>query len=173
MIKAPGQRVTLKFLAEYLGLSPTTVSVVLTNSPLASTIAKRTKDRIWEAVHKFQYRPYLFARYLHTKRTFSVAVLVPEIGDEFSAMLISGIESKLAEAKFNYFVESHRFAPEQIENSPDALMDRQVEGMIFINTPLKKQMPVPVVAISDITNAPDVTRIVIDNYKPFFLACST
>src|SRR5207248_7733631 len=112
-----------------------------------------------------QYRPNLFARYLHTKRTFSVAVLVPEIGDEFSAMLISGIETKLSEAKFNYFVESHRFAPQQIEDSPDTLMDRQVEGMIFINTPLKKGMPVPVVAISDITNAPGVTRVVIDNYQ--------
>jgi DNA-binding LacI/PurR family transcriptional regulator len=165
LVRTPGHRVTLKFLAEYLGLSPTTVSVVLTNSPLASTIAQPTKERIWEAVQKFQYRPNLFARYLHTKRTFSVAVLVPEIGDEFSAMLISGIESKLAEAKFNYFVESHRFAPEQIENSPDTLMDRQVEGMIFINTPLKKRMPVPVVAISDITLAPGVTRIVIDNYQ--------
>src|SRR3989442_1310989 len=89
------KRVTLKFLAEQLNLSPTTVSVVLTNSPLAKTIAKPTKARIWEAVRKFQYRPNLFARYLHTKRTFSIAVLVPEIGDEFSAMLISGIESKL------------------------------------------------------------------------------
>src|SRR5947209_6495045 len=165
MIKAPGQRVTLKFLAEYLGLSPTTVSVVLTNSPLASTIATRTKARIWEAVRKFQYRPNLFARYLQTKRSYSIAVLVPEIGDEFSSMLISGIESKLAEAKFNYFVESHRFAPAQIENSPDTLMDRLVEGMIFINTPLRKSMPVPVVGISDITNAPGVKRIVIDNYE--------
>ena len=168
-IAIPSQRVTLKFIAEHLDLSPTTVSVVLTNSPLASTIAQPTKARIWEAVRKFQYRPNLFARYLHTKKTFSIAVLVPEIGDEFSAMLISGIESKLAEAKFNYFVESHRFAPQQIENSPDALMDRQVEGMIFINTPLGKQMPVPVVAISDITNAPGVTRIVIDNYQAMLL----
>jgi LacI family transcriptional regulator len=164
-VKGSGQRVTLKFIAEYLGVSLTTVSVVLTNSPLASTIAKRTQARIWEAVQKFQYRPNVFARYLQAKRTFSVAVLVPEIGDEFSAMLISGIESKLAEAKFNYFVESHGFAPEQIENYPDLLMDRQVEGMIFINTPLKKPMPVPVVAISDITNAPGVTRVVIDNYQ--------
>src|SRR6266851_9631556 len=162
-------RVTLKFLAEQLNLSPTTVSVVLTNSPLAKTIAKPTKARIWEAVRKFQYRPNLFARYLHTKRTFSIAVLVPEIGDEFSAMLISGLETKLAEAKFNYFVESHRFAPQQIENSPDTLMDRQVEGMIFINTPLQQEMPVPVVAISDITNAPGVTRIVIDNYHAMLL----
>src|SRR6266853_4641267 len=162
-------RVTLKFLAEQLNLSPTTVSVVLTNSPLAKTIASPTKARIWEAVRKFQYRPNLFARYLHTKRTFSIAVLVPDIGDEFSAMLISGVETSLAVAKFNYFVESHRFAPEQIENSPDTLMDRQVEGMIFINTPLRKQMPVPVVAISDITNAPGVTRIVIDNYQAVLL----
>ena len=169
-IKASGPvRVTLKFLAEYLNLSPTTVSVVLTNSPLAKTIATPTKDRIWEAVRKFQYRPNLFARYLHTGRTFSIAVLVPEIGDEFSAMLISGIESKLAEAQYNYFVESHRFAPQQIAESPNSLMDRQVEGMIFLNTPLSRQMPVPVVAISDITNAPGVTRIVIDNYRAVVL----
>jgi LacI family transcriptional regulator len=143
--------------------------VVLTNAPLAKTIAQPTKERIWEAVRKFQYRPNLFARYLHTKRTFSIAVLVPDIGDEYSAMLISGIESKLAVAKYNYFVESHRFAPQQIEDSPDTLMDRQVEGMIFINTPLRRQMPVPVVAISDITNAPGVTRIVIDNYQVILL----
>jgi DNA-binding LacI/PurR family transcriptional regulator len=160
-----GHRVTLKFIAEYLGLSPTTVSVVLSNSPLASTIAASTKLRIWEAVEKFRYRPNLFARSLQSKRSYSIAVLVPEIGDEFSSMLISGIESKLGEAKFNYFVESHRFAPAQIENSPDTLMDRLVEGMIFINTPLKKTMPVPVVAISDITRAPGVSRIVIDNYE--------
>ncbi len=158
-------RVTLKFIANYLELSSTTVSVVLSNSPLASTIADSTKVRIWEAVKKFQYRPNLFAQYLQSKRSYSIAVLVPEIGDEFSSMLISGIESRLAEAKFNYFVESHRFAPAQIENSPDALMDRLVEGMIFINTPLKKSMPVPVVAISDITKAPGVKRIVIDNYE--------
>src|SRR6267154_4773511 len=166
---ASSKPVTLKVIAEYLGLSPTTVSVVLTNSPLAATIAQPTKNRVWEAARKFDYRPNLFARYLHSKRTFSIAVLVPEIGDEFSAMLISGIEAKLAEAKFNYFVESHRFAPQQIENSPDTLMDRQVEGMIFINTPLRKQMPVPVVAISDITIAPGVTRIVIDNYRAVLL----
>lgn len=164
-IKSPGQRVTLKFLAEYLELSPTTVSFVLTGSPLASTIAKKTRARIWAAVEKFQYRPNLFARYLQAKRTYNIGVLVPEIGDQFSAMLISGIESKFAEAKFNYFVESHGFAPEQVENYPDVLMDRQVEGMIFINTPLKKPMPVPVVAISDITRALGVTRVVIDNYQ--------
>jgi DNA-binding LacI/PurR family transcriptional regulator len=169
-VKHPRQRVTLKFLAEYLELSPTTVSVVLTGSPLASTIAKATQARIWDAVNKFQYRPNLFARYLQAKRTYSIAVLVPEIGDNYSAMLISGIEAELAKAKFNYFVESHGFAPEQVENSPDMLLALQAEGMIFINTPLHKPLPVPVVAISDITTATGVTRVVIDNYKAVLAA---
>jgi DNA-binding LacI/PurR family transcriptional regulator len=166
------RRVTLKFLAEHLELSPTTVSVVLTDSPLAATIAQRTKERIWEAAEKFQYRPNMFAQYLQSKRSFSIAVLVPDIGDEYSSSLISGIEAKLKEAGFNYIVASHRGAPEEIENSPETLMDRAVEGMIFINTPLKRRLPIPVVAISDITTAPGVTRIVIDNDRAIALGLS-
>ncbi len=79
-------------------------------------------------------------------------------------MLISGIESKLVEAKFNYFVESHRFAPVQIENSPDTLMDRQVEGMISSICSSEKVHACSSGSISDITNAAGVNRIVIDNY---------
>src|SRR5438270_7470018 len=160
-----GQRVTLKFLARRLDLSPTTISVVISDSPLAQTIAKHTKERIWAAVRQFSYRPNVFARYLHGKRTFCVAVLVPDIGDEFSSSLISGIEKKLAEQGYFYFVVSHRGAPELIDKSPDTLLDRGVEGMIFINTPLSRLLPVPVVAISDITEAPDVSSIVIDNAR--------
>src|SRR4051794_2618397 len=113
--KKTENRVTLKFIAEYLGISQTTVSVVLTGSPLASTIAKQTQERIFEAVEKFQYRPNVFARYLQAKRTYSVAVLVPEIGDEFSAMLISGIESKLAEAKSTILLRATGSRPNRLK----------------------------------------------------------
>lgn len=157
------RRPTLKMLAQYLGLSTTTVSVVISDSPMASTITPTTKKRIWDAVEKFGYRPNVFARYLHTKRTYSVAVLVPDIGDEYSASLVSGIEARLAKDGYFFFVVSHRGAPDLIESSPNTLLDRAVEGLIFINTPLKRSLPVPVVAISDITEAPGVTRIVIDN----------
>ena len=165
-----GDRVTLKQLAQHLDLSPTTISVVISDSPLATTIAEKTKQRIWEAVRQFNYRPNVFARYLHGKRTYCVAVLVPDIGDEFSSSLISGIEKRLAQQGYFYFVVSHRGAPELIEKSPDTLLDRGVEGMIFINTPLGRNLPVPVVAVSDITEAPDVSSIVIDNARAARLA---
>jgi LacI family transcriptional regulator len=165
-----GDRVTLKQLAKHLDLSPTTISVVISDSPLAATIAEKTKERIWEAVRKFNYRPNVFARYLHGKRTYCVAVLVPDIGDEFSSSLISGIEKHLAQHGYFYFVVSHRGAPELIQKSPDKLLDRGVEGMIFINTPLGRNLPVPVVAVSDITEASDVSSIVIDNARAVRLA---
>jgi DNA-binding LacI/PurR family transcriptional regulator len=165
-----GQKVTLKFLGKQLSLSPTTISVVISDSPLASTIAEKTKRRIWEAVKQFNYRPNLFARYLHGKRTYCVAVLVPDIGDEFSSSLISGIEKSLAQQGYFYFVVSHRGAPELIDKSPDTLLDRGVEGMIFINTPLIRSLPVPVIAISDITEADGVSSIVIDNSRAANLA---
>ena len=63
----------------------------------------------------------------------------------------------MAEAKFNYFVESHGFASEEVENYPDVLMDRQVEVMILIKMPLKKPMPLPVVAISLFSEDPNTT----------------
>lgn len=164
------QRTTLKTLANHLGLSPTTVSFVISGSPLAGTIAKSTRDRIWAASEELNYRPNVFARYLHTKKTYSVAVLVPDVSDEYSAALIGGIESCLAKKGFFYFVVSHRGAPELMEKSPDTLLDRGVEGMIFINTPLHQPLPVPVVAICDITEGPGITRIMIDNCKAAAMA---
>jgi LacI family transcriptional regulator len=67
-------------------------------------------------------------------------------------------------------VLSHRGAPDLIETSPDTLLDRGVEGMIFINTWLRRPLPVPVVAVSDITEAPGVSSILIDNSHAASLA---
>jgi DNA-binding LacI/PurR family transcriptional regulator len=158
-------RITLKALASYLKLSPTTVSFVVNESPLASTISFKTQQRIWDAVLKFNYRPNIFARYLHTKRTFSIAVLLGDVSDEFSAALVSGIDICLTKNGYFYFIVSHRGAPEMMEKSPDTLLDRAVEGMIFISTHIKRLLPVPVVTICDATEGPGITRIAIDNAK--------
>ena len=163
-------RVTLKELANHLGLSQTTVSFVLNNSPHANTIAKQTQERIWKAAWKMKYRPNIFARYLQTKRTYSVAVLVPDIGDEYSSVLISGIEQQLAQSGYIYLVLSHRGVPETMKDFPDMLVDRAVEGLIAINTPLDHSLSIPVVALSDVTKGPGITHILIDNVTAASLA---
>ena len=60
-IEQPGKRpsapigspLSLKELADHVGLSPTTVSLVLNQSPVANAIPAVTKRRIFAAAQKF------------------------------------------------------------------------------------------------------------------------
>ena len=48
----------------------------------------------------------------------SIAVILPDVSGEFSAALISGIESCLARNNYSYFIVSHRGIPEMLRNNP-------------------------------------------------------
>src|SRR3989441_8337887 len=52
--------VSLKILADYLGLCPATVSVVLNNVP-GRSIPQKTRERVRAAARKFNYQPSLLA----------------------------------------------------------------------------------------------------------------
>src|SRR5215469_16011383 len=94
-------KVTLKTIAQHLGLTPGTVSAALNNSAAARSIPERTKKRILAAAKDLNYRPNYFARSLRLKRTYTIGVIAEEIGDAYGAMVISGIEEYLR--KNNYF----------------------------------------------------------------------
>ena len=166
----PTKPVSLRSLAEYLKLSPATVSVVINDSPAAKAIPKHTKDRVLQAARKLEYRPNFFARSLSLKRGFMVGVLVPEISEGYAASIMRGIEDQLLSEGYFYFVASHRGQQDLIQEYPRMLIDRAVEGLILLNTPVVHALSVPVVAISGHHRVPGVTNIAVDNKKATFAA---
>lgn len=60
--------VTLKIVAEYVGLAAGTVSAVLNDAPGSRAIPQRTKDRVMQAAAKLNYHPNPFARALRVNR---------------------------------------------------------------------------------------------------------
>jgi DNA-binding LacI/PurR family transcriptional regulator len=167
---ASGKPVSLRSLAEYLKLSPATVSVVMNNSPAAKAIPTHTKDRILHAARKLDYRPNFFARSLSLKRGFMVGVLAPEVSEGYAAAIMGGIEDHLLKEGYFYFVASHRGQKDLIQEYPRLLIDRAVEGVILINTPVVGALSVPVVTISGHQRVRGVTNIAVDNKKATFLA---
>jgi DNA-binding LacI/PurR family transcriptional regulator len=157
--------VSLKFLAERLELSPTTVSLVLNNSPRARSIPQATKNRVLEAARTFNYRPNYFARYLNTKRSFTVAVMIPEISEGYGASIVSAIERRLARGGYLHFLASHHWSAELIEETPRLLMERGVEGFILVNMPLEHSLHLPVVSIGGRKSLANVTNIRLDNRR--------
>jgi LacI family transcriptional regulator len=164
------QPISLKTLAEHLGLSPTTVSLVINKSPAARSIPQETKNRVLEAAERLHYRPNFFARSLAKKRSFTVAVMVPEIAEGYAASVIAGIERRLVHEGYFYFVASHRWLPDLLEETPRLLMQRGVEGFIVVNTPLEHSLPVPVVNVGGRKKLHGVTNITVDNRRAGWLA---
>jgi LacI family transcriptional regulator len=165
-----GKPVTLKILAEYLDLSPATVSIVLNNSPVAKSISPETRQRVLAAAKKFEYRPNLHARMLRTRLTNTVGVVVPELSEGYFTGLMLGVEQYLLQAGYLYFTVSHLSRPDLIDEYPDLLMNRAIDGLLLVNTELRKRVPVPAVAISSHIKTPGVSNIVLDHDRATRLA---
>ena len=164
------KRMSLKTLAEYLGLSPATVSLVINRSTVADAIPQETKDRVFAAARKFKYRPNFFARSLRAQRSFTIGVIVPEVSEGYSATVMSGIENYLLQEGYFYFVASHRHRPDLIDEYPRLFLERSVDGLIAVDTPWNLSLSVPVVTISGHNNVKGVTNIVLNHERAAELA---
>jgi LacI family transcriptional regulator len=168
--KPSGNGVSLKFLAEHLGLSQAAVSFVINRSPAAKSIPQRTQELIRAAARELNYRPNHLARSLRKQRSFTIGVVVPEISEGYAALVMSGIEDHLLQEGYFYFVVSHRHRDELIQEYPLLLQQRAVEGLIVVDTALADEVDVPSIAVSGHREVPGVTNIVLNHSRAACLA---
>ncbi|MCU1248833.1 MAG: LacI family transcriptional regulator [Edaphobacter sp.] len=154
---------TLKMLAEHLDLSPATVSIVLNNSPVATSIPAATKQRIHAAAKKFDYRPNLHARMLRSRLTNTIGIIAPELSEGYFTGVMLGVEQHLLQEGLLYFTVSHLGQPDLKDEYQELLMRRRVDGFLLVNTQLSFNVPVPVVGISSHAKDPGVTNIMLDH----------
>src|SRR5689334_25022172 len=143
-----GRKVNLRELAEHLGLSVATVSLVMNRSPAAKSIPHRTQVRVRNAARELNYRPNVMARMLRQKRSLTIGVIVPEISEGYAALVLSGIEDHLLQEGYFYLVVSHRHRADLIDEYPRLLQQRAVEGLVLVDTPLQEGVSLPMVAVS-------------------------
>ena len=154
--KQPG----LREIAAYLQLSPATVSMVVNNVPLSRSLSAATRARVLEAAKHFNYRPNLVARSLTKRQSRTVGVIAPESRDGYFARVMRGLEGALLDAGYLPFTASHLNREELVREYPAALVQRGVDGLIFVNTPIYEVPCVPTVSISNPGEMEGVTSIV-------------
>jgi DNA-binding LacI/PurR family transcriptional regulator len=172
-IKKLGQKpvvMTLKAVAQHLGLTPGTVSAVLNDSPSARSIPQETKNRIHAAAKELNYRPNFFARTLRNKRTYTIGVIAEEIGDSYSSPIISGIEQYLRKREYFFLTVVHRHDPVLLSRYSQLLSERGVEGIITVDTTVQEAPMLPTVAIAGHRKWKGVTNIVLDHERAAVLA---
>src|SRR5207302_9098308 len=109
-------RITLKAVAEHLGLTPGTVSAVLNNSAASRAMPQPTREPVLQAARELNDRPDFMARSLRGQRTFTIGVILEEIGDAYGSSIVSGIEGYVRQKNYFFLTVAHRHDPELLQS---------------------------------------------------------
>ena len=163
-LSQPG-KVTLKEVAARVGLAPGTVSAVLNNAPSARAIPQHTRQRVESAANELNYRPNFLARSLRKKRTYTVGLIIEEIGDAYGSLVISGVEAYLRQHNYFFLTVIHRHDASMLREHSRLLLERGVEGFITVDTSLQEPLSLPTVSVAGHRKLEGVTNIVLDQER--------
>ncbi len=121
------RQVTIKDIAEKLGISPSTVSRSLKDHP---DISIKTRNAVKELAKLLGYKPNLIALNLKHSRTNTIGLLVPEVEHHFFSTIINGIEEVAYENNYNVLVvQSNESYMREVLNT-QTLLGNRVDGML-------------------------------------------
>lgn len=122
------QSPTISDVAERAGVSIATVSRVLNGT---TRVVPETADRIQAAIKELHYVPRSAARVLASRRTDTLGLLLPEIGEAFFASLLRGIEAEARTAGFDLLIHATTHIPHASAPSPRrSLAEHNTDGLI-------------------------------------------
>ena len=139
--------VSLKMVAEHVGLAPCSVSAILNNTEASRAIPQVTKERVYRAATELNYRPNLWARSLRTKETRTVAVIVPDLGRAAVAKVVAAAQRRLHRDGYMLVLITSDF--EDANRLSIQLQQRGIEGVISILADIPPQLDLPVTGLSD------------------------
>jgi DNA-binding LacI/PurR family transcriptional regulator len=124
-------RISIKDIARAAGVSHSTVSRSLSDSPLVNS---ETKARIRQLSLEMGYTPNAAARSLVMGRTRTVGVVVTTIADPFIAEVTQGIESTAYEHSYTVILASSNSDPSREIAAVEMLRSKRVDGVIVTSS---------------------------------------
>lgn len=98
--------ITLKEIAEKCSVSIATVSNILNGK---SNVSDETRDRVLKIVQETGFKPNYMARRLRASKTQSIGILIDDLTEFSSPLIIDGIMSYLEEHNYKAILENLRF----------------------------------------------------------------
>ncbi len=128
---------TIKDVAKLAGVSISTVSRVMNDSKPVSPEARK---KVLDAINKLDFKPNELARSLVMKKSNLIGVIVEDIGIEYMAQLIRGVEEIGHLYKYDIILSSTYGDDNALENAIDFLSTKQVEGIVVISEDISAEI---------------------------------
>lgn len=159
--------ITIKEMAEKIGVSPTTVSNVIHGK--VKEVSKDTIDKVKQVVKDYNYIPNMNARTLAQKYSKIIGVMMnyPKVDernavqDPFNSEILGALESKIREAGYYMML----YASDKVEDILNLTATWNVDGAIIMGLHandcyiIKKQTEKPVVFIDTYFNDDEIDYV--------------
>jgi len=119
---------TLHDIAAHFGLSDSTVSRILNGK---GRVSADTRSRVLKYAKQVDYHPNLLAKSLKTQQSNTIGVLLPDITNEFYAVLFKAIEDRMRQHGLMAILFNSDEEPEREEALLEYLHSAQIDGMII------------------------------------------
>jgi DNA-binding LacI/PurR family transcriptional regulator len=158
---AVARRPRLEDVAARVGLSPATVSMVLSN---AAGPSSKTRGRVLEAAAQLGYRPDRTASLLARRRTHLVGVML-DVGNAFHAELVEDIHEAAEQLGYDVVLSTVTRTRDE-RRAIETLVDFRCEALVLLGpdapdarlTALDHQLPVVVIGRRITATGVDVVR---------------
>ena len=158
---------TIKDVAKMADVSISTVSRVINDSKPVSPEARR---RVLHAISVLDYKPNEVARSLVTKKSNIIGVIVSDIGNQYDAQVMRGVEKLGRMYNYDILLSSSYVDPEVEINFVNLFTQKQVEGIIIISEILNQKLlykldefKIPCVVINRFYNVDEAPTVTINN----------
>lgn len=121
-------KVTLKSIAKEFGVSVSTVSKALKDSP---DIGLETRQKIQAFATAYNYKPNSFALNLRNQKSQVIGVIVPELIHHFFSEVISGVEEEANKVGYKVMICLSNESFEKEKANLDMLVNANVDGIIL------------------------------------------
>jgi DNA-binding LacI/PurR family transcriptional regulator len=118
---------TIKEIAKRLNVSVSTVSRALHNHP---SIGLRTKMQIQKLAVELNYEPNQAAISFKQGKTFTIGLIVPNLGEEFFSTAINGVEDIASQNNYTVLIGQSHDDIEREKKIVDTMRRQRVDGLL-------------------------------------------
>ncbi|NGZ74594.1 LacI family DNA-binding transcriptional regulator [Saccharibacillus alkalitolerans] len=157
----------IKDVARAAGVSPTSVSRVLNNSP---HVSEKLEKKVRQAIEQLNYTPSMIAKNLKRNKTNLIGVIIADVTSGYQASVLSGIEEECASNGYHLLVSNIKENTRKVLDYLYVFQEMRVDGIVLMHGKMTeeirnfiKRTNIPIVAHADVGF--DLPAVIIDNFQ--------
>lgn len=128
MVKSSGRRVTLEDVAKHAGVSRSTASLIVRNSP---KVAAKTREKVLQSMEELGYVYDRVAANLRSQKSKTIGIIITDVGNTFFAQFLLGVHRELEKHDYTVLLGTTFDSLDNQKRLISTMLENRVGGILL------------------------------------------